>query len=101
MHLLVCPGMGLLVDLSKPLLTGLGIHLSGGDIGMSQQTLDFTYIGAAAQQVRREGMAQRVRGYMSVNTHFLHVLFHYQPEPLAREPSAAMVEKKRCLPLVS
>ena len=44
-----------------------GVDLGGGYRGMAQQFLDHAHVGAAFQQVRGEGVPQRVRGNVPVD----------------------------------
>lgn len=46
---------------AKALLQNLGVDLGGGDVGMAQQHLQAPQIGAVAEQMAGEGMAQHVR----------------------------------------
>ena len=39
----------------------MGVDLRRGDVGMAEHLLDRTQVGAAFQQVRREGVTQQVR----------------------------------------
>src|SRR5690606_37886049 len=49
------------VGLQQPLGVDLRVDLRGGERGVPEQFLDGPQVPAAAEQVRREGMAERVR----------------------------------------
>ena len=53
--------MVLLHELFQPLLQDMGIDLSRGNIGVAQELLQGAQVGAAVEQVAREGVAQDVR----------------------------------------
>src|SRR5262245_4744153 len=54
-------GVGAGVGLEQMLAIDLGIALRGREAGMAQQLLDGAEIGAGAQQMRGEGMPERMR----------------------------------------
>src|SRR4029450_2233221 len=54
-------GVGAGVSLEQVLAIDLGIALRGREAGMAEEFLDGAEIGAGAQQMRGEGMAQRMR----------------------------------------
>ena len=49
------------IDLEKPRGVDLGVHLRGRERGVAQKLLDGAQFAAAREQVRGEGVAQRVR----------------------------------------
>jgi len=49
------------MDRFQSVIGHVGIDLRGRDIGMAQQHLHRAQVGAVVDQVRCEGMAQRVR----------------------------------------
>ena len=49
------------MDPFQPLACHVRIYLRGGNIGMAQQHLHDTQVGAMVEQVRSKSMAQRVR----------------------------------------
>ena len=53
--------MMLRVQILQPLARDVGVDGGGGDVGMPQQHLHRAQIGAVVEQVRGEGVAQRVR----------------------------------------
>ena len=53
--------MMLLVDGFEPLSGNMGVNLGRGQIGVSQQLLDYFQIGTAIQHVSGEGVAHHVR----------------------------------------
>ena len=53
--------MGGAVDLEEPGEVDLGVALGRRERGVAEQLLDGAQVGARGQQVRGEGMAQRVR----------------------------------------
>ena len=52
--------MALIVDFFKPGDTYVGVYLGRGQAGVAQQLLHTAQIRAPVQQVRGEGMPQRV-----------------------------------------
>jgi hypothetical protein len=50
--------MGLIVDAGEMLEIKMGIHLSGGDVCVSEQFLNSAQILTGLQQVRGEGMPE-------------------------------------------
>ena len=59
--LLFCQWMQVAHQALQALLDHMGIDLRGRDIGMAEQRLDDTQVGAVVQQVAREGMTQHMR----------------------------------------
>jgi hypothetical protein len=49
------------MDALETLLVDVGVNLGGRNIGVAEHLLDHTEIGAVAQQVRGEGVAEQVR----------------------------------------
>ena len=49
-------GMVLLVDISQPLVSHMGIYLGRGDIAMTQQHLDHAQVGPMIEQMGCESM---------------------------------------------
>src|SRR5215472_8223852 len=58
---LASPWVGLVVDLLETLPAYLGVSLGCRKACVSKQLLDRTHVGAAGEQVGREGVAQSVR----------------------------------------
>ena len=54
-------GVGAVVGLEQMRAVDLGIALRGREAGVAEQLLDGAQIGAGAEEMRGEGMAQRMR----------------------------------------
>lgn len=54
--------MALFVDFLEPFDGDMGVNLRGRETGMAQQFLDAPQVGPGVQQVRRETVAQGMRG---------------------------------------
>ena len=54
------PRMMLFVQRLQPCLSDMRVNLRGGKVGMAEEHLDHTQIGAVVKQVRGEGVAQGV-----------------------------------------
>ena len=84
-----CSRMGIAVGGGEPLPTDMGVALRGRHIGMTEQLLHGAQVGAAIEQMRREGMSQRVRMSRRRRTSIedpAHITW--------REPTAALVAKQ-------
>jgi hypothetical protein len=46
---------------AQPLSADVSVTLGGGQVGVTQQLLDRTQVGTPVEEVRGEGVAQRVR----------------------------------------
>src|SRR5262245_55968996 len=57
-----CPWMGAAVDFQQAFGIDGGVDLGRRQRSMAEQFLDRAQIAAARQQMRRKGMAQRMRG---------------------------------------
>ena len=57
--------MGRIEDASQPLSTHVSVYLRGCEVGVAEQLLYCSEIGAPIEQVRRERVSERVgvRGY--------------------------------------
>ena len=66
------------------------IYLRGRDVAVAEQRLDHSQIGAALQQVRRERVAQDVRGERPGDAGVHRVVTHHPPERLPRHAAPAM-----------
>src|SRR5687767_14729533 len=86
------------VYLPQILSVHVGIDLCRRDVSMSQHLLDRAQIGAAFQQVRGEGMPQRVWINTFADPGPLHVLPQDLPRPHTRERPAAGIEEEDSLP---
>lgn len=53
--------MMLLMQRLQPCLRDMRINLRCGEVGMAEEHLDHTQVGAVVEQVRGESMAQGVR----------------------------------------
>ena len=79
--------MGAPVSLLYVIARHVGIDLGRRHIGVSEQTLHAAQIGAAGQQVGREGMPQLVGVDAAADSSRSRVPPDDLPEPLAREPA--------------
>lgn len=57
----LCPGVGPLVDLPERSAADQGVDLRRGHAGVAEELLNDPHVGPAVQQMRREGVAERVR----------------------------------------
>src|ERR1700759_4859278 len=64
---------------------------------MAEHLLDRAKVAAAGEQVRREGVAQRVRAHLPVETHLLGVALDDLVEALAGQCAAAEVHEELAL----
>lgn len=56
-----CSRMRIAIGGGEPLPADMGVALRGRHIGMTEQLLHGAQVGASIEQMRREGMSQRVR----------------------------------------
>ena len=89
--------MMLRMQLLQPFPRHMGIDLRGRDIRMAQQHLHHAQVGAVVEQVRGEGVAQRVRRQRLIQPAMFGVLLiRYQntwrvmPSPRAVTNSASL-----------
>src|SRR3990172_3606106 len=88
-------GMRLAVRLEELCGVDVRIALRRAETGVSQQFLDRTQVGASAEQVRSEGMPQRVRADAEPRAALGDVPAD-QPVDAARgQPAAAAVQEQR------
>ena len=81
------------VDLPDAFAGDVRVDLRRADTGMPQQLLDDAQVRAALEQMRREGVAQRVRRDPVVEARAARGRFTDRPGLLPREPAAAAVRK--------
>lgn len=55
--------MVLLNELLQPLLQNMGVYFGRRDVGVAKELLQGAQVGAAVEQVAREGMSQHVRAH--------------------------------------
>src|SRR5512140_2312783 len=70
----------------------MGVDVGRRDIGMTEHLLDRPEISPAFQQVRREGMTERVGMNLFAYSRELRVFLHDVPDGHARHRSPAGVE---------
>ena len=83
------------VDRLQSRLRDMGVYLGRRQTAMSQQHLHGAQIGTVIQQMRGEGMPQRMRRKNRFHTGRQQVLLDVLPECLARNRSTAARQKKR------
>ena len=71
------------------------VALRGAQARMAEQLLDRPKVGAALQQVRRKGVAQRMRADARARAERGHVASHQPIDAAYGEPSAAVVHEER------
>src|SRR5665213_2271802 len=72
--------MKLPMDGLQPILIDMRINLCRADIAVAQQFLHYAQIRPAADQVGRETMAERVRGYRFQQSAPTAIFFHQIPK---------------------
>src|SRR3954452_10104092 len=82
------------VDVSQALGAEVRVDLRRGDVGMAEHLLQRAQVAAAGEQVRGEGVAQRVRAHLVGEAGGTRVALDYLVEALAGQPSAAMVDEQ-------
>ena len=91
--------MKLLVHAPEILAIDVRVDLRRRNVDVSEHLLDGAQIGAALEQVRREGVTQRVRRDGLRDAGLIDVLAENLPGAHAREWLAARVQKENSLPL--
>ena len=82
------------VDLSQVLCGEMSINLGCGDIGVSQQFLEFPEVHlAAVQQMGSYTMAKHVRCNVGLDSRPLSIAFQDKPESLPGKPLPPPVEE--------
>src|SRR5437867_7137118 len=89
--------MKVLVDLPQALTIDVRVDLRRRDVGVAEHHLHGSQVGAALQQMRREGVTQHVRAELAPETDRASVLLEDLPEALPAHPSAPAVEEQRRL----
>src|SRR5262245_36390977 len=89
--------MALRVGVEKPTPRHMGVALSGGEAGVSQELLHSPYIGTALQQVSGERMAQRVGAHLAPRQHPPGVAFDHGPDVAGHHPLLPTIEEQRLL----
>src|SRR4051794_12315632 len=84
------PRVGVEVDVLQPLGREVGVDLGRGDVGVAEHLLEGTEVAAAGQQVRREGVTQRVRAHAVGEPRAARVALDDLVEALAGQPAAAV-----------
>ncbi len=79
---------------SQPRLEHVRVDLRRRQVGVSEHHLDRAQIGAALEQVRREGMPEDVRAERAADAGAASVRLENLPEADARQRAAARVEKQ-------
>src|SRR3954451_11977050 len=92
------PWVALRVGGPKPGGLYPSVDLGRGDRGVAEQLLDGPEVGAAVEQVGREGVAQGVRGDAAVDRGVARPHPQAAPDVGGREPAAGLREEERVLP---
>src|SRR5207244_3699589 len=89
------PRMMLLIDLSHPARRNVGVNLRGGDIGVAQDGLHRSEIGAVLNHVRGATMPKHVRTHVTADS--LRPSSYHLPQPLPGKlsPPATDEEPRR------
>src|SRR5262249_41670564 len=72
--------------------SNMRINLSGRDVGVAQDSLDCTQIGAVFYHVRGQTMAQHMWTGMTAGR---RSCLHHLPHPLSRQPATPASHKER------
>src|SRR6478672_6333877 len=97
----VRPWVGLEVGLLELLAGEVRVELGGREIGVPEHLLDRAEVAATGEQVRREGVTQRVRAHPVRQPRRLRVAQHDLVEALTGQRAAAEVEKELALTVVA
>jgi hypothetical protein len=89
--------MILLVNSSEVLTIHVRVNLSRGNIGVAEHLLHCSKVRAALEEVRREGVAERVRRNVLRDLRSLDVMPKNLPRSHAREWMAACVQDENPL----
>src|SRR5215472_1204723 len=92
---LASPWVGLVVDLLKALPAHVGVSLGGRKTRVPKQLLNRTHVGAAGQQMRREGVTQSVRRHRAKQAGAPGILRQQAGHAPRPEPTATMAEEER------
>src|SRR5512141_2025324 len=87
--------MAFLVNREQLLEVDVGVLLCRGQARVSKELLDDAQIGAAAEEVRSEGMAERVGTDLAGHGGPADVLADHPLDGPRRQPAAAIIEKER------
>jgi hypothetical protein len=79
----------------QPLARHVGVDRGGGDVCMPEQHLHCAQVGTVVQQVRGEGMAQRVRRQRRIDTRRARMALDQLPEHLPRHRATARGDEQR------
>src|SRR5262245_7539986 len=89
------PGVRLVIRLHEAPEVDVRVALRGGEARVPEQLLDGAEVGAAAEQVGGEGVAERVRRRLRRRAARGDVALHQAGDAAAREPAAARVPEDR------
>ena len=78
--------MELLVGGLQPFAVYVGVDLSGANIGVTEELLDFSESRASGEEVRREAMAERVWRWIRNDAGLCSMLLHHLANRYDREP---------------
>lgn len=85
--------MGFVVDVHELADGGVGVFLCGGKGLVAKELLDGAEVGAVGEQMRGEGMAQRVGMQVPVYVDQADVFFDDAADRALREATAGVIEE--------
>src|SRR5262249_55583591 len=89
------PRVRAVIGLHQTAQVDVRVALGGGEARVPEQLLDGAQIGARAEEVRREGMAQRVRRALGRGTAEERVALHQARDAAGGEPTPARIPEDR------
>src|SRR4051812_21494645 len=90
--------MRAVIRLHEPPEVDVRVALRGGEARVPEELLDGTQVGARAEQMRREGVAERMRRRLRHGPALEYAPLHEARHAPRREPAAARVPEDRRLP---
>ena len=78
------------MDFAEALAGDVGVKFGGADARVAEHFLDDAQVSAVFEQMRREGMAEHVRGDSSSDAGGTHARFNAAPHCRRRESGAAL-----------
>lgn len=90
---LTSAGMESFMNFPKPVASHMSVDFSGTDIGMAEQFLDDTQVGAMFQEMCRKAVPQHVGSDVALDAGPADVIFNPQPECDGRKRSSAPCQK--------
>ncbi len=104
----MCPGVGLVVNLSEVLKIKVGVDLSGRNVSVAQEFLDSTKITARFQQMAGKRVTQHVGMHtvpetlpLGPNLHPLLNRSHAKPPPTTSNEKRPLILSSNSTPVVA